>query len=108
MKCLDIYTELCTFPTVLFCGINPGVRSSQEGYHYAHPSNRFYRILYESGLTPHRLKPSESVEMPEKYKMGLTDLVLRCTARADQVPSMEFRAGATGLLAKIIEYRPKV
>lgn len=93
---------------VLFCGINPGVRSSEEGFHYAHPSNRFYRILHESGFTPYKLKPSESPEMPEKYKLGLTDLVLRCTARADQVPSMEFRAGATLLLRKMIQYRPKM
>jgi hypothetical protein len=94
--------------TVLFCGINPGVRSSQEGYHYAHPSNRFYRILYESGLTPHKLLPAESPDMPSKYKLGLTDLVPRCTARADMVPALEFQAGATGLLRKLIEYKPKM
>jgi mismatch-specific thymine-DNA glycosylase len=105
---VDGFIKLCVISTVLFCGINPGVRSSQEGFHYAHPSNRFYRILHESGLTPHRLKPSESLEMPKNYKLGLTDLVLRCTARAEQVPSMEFRAGATLLLRKMIEYRPKM
>lgn len=98
----------CPFYTVIFCGINPGVRSSEAGFHYAHPSNRFYRILHESGLTPHRLKPSESTEMPKVYKLGLTDLVLRCTARADQVSSMEFQAGATTLLRKIIRYKPKL
>ena len=44
--------------------------------------------------------------MPERYKLGLTDLVARCTARADQVSSMEFQAGATGLLEKMIKWRP--
>lgn len=78
------------------------------GYHYAHPSNRFYRILADSGLTDRRLKPEESPTMPEKYSLGLTDLVARCTARADQVSSLEFQAGAVALLRKIIEYRPKM
>lgn len=91
---------------VLFCGFNPGTRSSQLGFHYAHPSNRFYRILHDSGLTPYRLKPEESPTMPERYRLGLTDLVARCTARADQVSSLEFQAGASGLLAKIVRYRP--
>lgn len=46
--------------------------------------------------------------MPETYKLGLTDLVARCTARADQVSSLEFQAGAVGLLEKIIKWRPKM
>lgn len=93
---------------VLFCGFNPGVRSSELGFHYAHPSNRFYPILHQSGLTPTRLKPSESPTMPEKHRLGLTDLVQRCTARADQVSSLEFQAGATGFLAKLIRWKPRV
>merc|ERR1712093_115167 len=44
--------------------------------------------------------------MPERYRLGLTDLVARCTARADQVSSLEFQAGSAGLLAKIVRYKP--
>jgi hypothetical protein len=46
--------------------------------------------------------------MPEKHRLGLTDLVQRCTARADQVSSLEFQAGATGFLAKLIRWKPRV
>lgn len=83
------------------------MRSSEAGFHYAHPSNRFYRILHASGLTPHRLAPSESPSMPELYKLGLTDLHRKCTARADQVPSAVFQAGAGALLEKLILWQPK-
>jgi len=37
---------------ILFVGINPGTRSAEVGHHFAGRSNRFWKFLFESGLTP--------------------------------------------------------
>ena len=37
---------------VLLVGINPGVRSALTGHHFAGYSNRFWKLLAESGLVP--------------------------------------------------------
>jgi len=37
---------------VLFVGINPGVRSALTGHHFAGYSNRFWKLLHQSGLVP--------------------------------------------------------
>jgi TDG/mug DNA glycosylase family protein len=39
---------------VLFVGINPGIRSSLTGHHFAGFSNRFWTLLFESRLVPRR------------------------------------------------------
>ncbi|XNM68938.1 uracil-DNA glycosylase family protein [Escherichia coli] len=36
---------------VLFCGINPGLSSSSLGYPFAHPANRFWKVLHLAGFT---------------------------------------------------------
>lgn len=35
---------------LLFVGINPGLWTAMTGWHFAHPSNRFYPALVEAGL----------------------------------------------------------
>jgi TDG/mug DNA glycosylase family protein len=30
---------------LLFCGYNPSLASGRSGHHYAHPGNRFWRVL---------------------------------------------------------------
>lgn len=58
---------------VLFCGTAPGTRSAQVGAYYAHPGNRFWKTLHETGLTPHRLAPADYALLP-RHGLGLTDL----------------------------------
>ncbi|KLO09206.1 DNA glycosylase [Schizopora paradoxa] len=92
---------------VLFCGINPGKRSAEVGFHFAHPSNQFWKILHESGWTDRRLDPSEEHTLPGSYNVGLTDLVERPTSMAHELAKHEMVDGVSGLLSKITTYRPR-
>src|SRR5262247_3859868 len=62
---------------VLFVGINPGLRSAAVGHHFAGPSNRFWRLMCESGLLPERLGWADDARLP-LYGYGITNLVRRC------------------------------
>lgn len=89
----------------VFCGINPGLYTAWAGHHFARPGNRFWRALYESGFTPRLLHPSEQRELLG-LGLGITNLVARTTARADELAIEELRAGADRLRAKMCELRP--
>ncbi|NKQ58526.1 G/U mismatch-specific DNA glycosylase [Amycolatopsis sp. K13G38] len=91
---------------VLFCGINPGLYSGATGYHFARPGNRFWPALHAGGFTPRRLEPSEQNEILG-YGLGITNLVARATARADELTSEELREGGRKLRRKVLRYRPR-
>ncbi|MFE5244223.1 MULTISPECIES: G/U mismatch-specific DNA glycosylase [unclassified Streptomyces] len=90
---------------VLFCGINPSLMTAVTGHHFAHPGNRFWPVLHRSGFTPRQLKPSEQSQLLE-YGLGITNVVARATARADELGPEEFREGGRLLSAKVEELRP--
>ncbi|MGY0235648.1 G/U mismatch-specific DNA glycosylase [Longispora urticae] len=90
---------------VLFCGINPGLWSAAVGHHFARPGNRFWPALHRSGFTPEQLSPIDSGTLPA-YRLGLTDLVARASARADEIGYEELVAGGKSLVTKLEEYRP--
>jgi TDG/mug DNA glycosylase family protein len=92
---------------VLFCGINPGLYSAATGNHFARPGNRFWPALHQSGFTPRLLHPSEKDELL-RAGYGLTNLVGRATASADEVTPAEFVAGRNQLARKVRRYRPRV
>src|SRR5207253_7597877 len=69
---------------VLFCGINPGLYSGATGHHFARPGNRFWPALYNAGFTERLLLPSEERELL-KSGYGITNIVARTTARADEL-----------------------
>ncbi|MCQ0021777.1 G/U mismatch-specific DNA glycosylase [Streptomyces somaliensis DSM 40738] len=92
--------------SVLFCGINPGLMSAATGHHFARPGNRFWPVLHLSGFTPRRLDPSEQEELPS-YGLGVTNVVARATARADELTDEEFREGGRVLTAKVERLRPR-
>jgi TDG/mug DNA glycosylase family protein len=91
---------------VVFCGINPGVWSAAIGRHFARPGNRFWPALYASGFTARLLGPYEQEELP-RYGLGLTNVVSRATARADELAPEEYRDGGRVLAAKLAEYQPR-
>lgn len=92
--------------SVLFCGINPGLYSGATGHHFARPGNRFWPALHLSGFTDRLLHPSEDRRLPE-YGLGVTNLVERATAAADELGDEELRRGGARLRAKVGEHRPR-
>src|SRR6476660_3803799 len=92
---------------VLFVGINPGVRSAMTGHHFAGFSNRFWKLLFESGLVPEPITFEHDNRLPE-FGFGITNLIPRpSTGINDLVPS-DYIEGWKTLDRKIRRYRPKV
>lgn len=91
---------------MLFCGINPGLMTAATGHHFARPGNRFWPVLYRSGFTPRLLKPSEQGELLS-YGLGITNVVARPTARADELTAEEYREGGRLLELKVKRLRPR-
>ena len=92
---------------ILFVGFNPSIRSSETGFHYANPNNRFWKILYEAGLTPRRFRPEENSDLLA-LGYGLTNIVERPTKEAAEISKEEYAEGAKLLEQKIRQFRPKV
>jgi double-stranded uracil-DNA glycosylase len=92
---------------VLFCGINPGLYTAAVGHHFARPGNRFWPALYAGGFTERVLSPFDERELL-KSGYGITNVVMRATATADQLTKEEIVAGGELLRAKVLRYRPKV
>jgi TDG/mug DNA glycosylase family protein len=90
---------------VLFAGINPSLYSAATGHHFARPGNRFWPALHRSGFTPRLLRPEEQGELLA-LGLGITNVVDRPTARADELSPAELVAGARALAAKVRRYRP--
>jgi TDG/mug DNA glycosylase family protein len=90
---------------VLFSGINPSLYSAAVGYHFARPGNRFWPALHLAGFTPRRLRPWEQHELLP-LGLGLTNVVARATARADELTADEIRDGGKPLAAKVERLRP--
>jgi TDG/mug DNA glycosylase family protein len=92
---------------VLFVGINPGVRSSLTGHHFAGFSNRFWKLLYESSLVPEPITYEDDDRLPE-WGFGVTNIVPRATPGIDTLERREYEAGRVRLRAKIRRYRPAI
>ena len=92
---------------VVFCGINPGLRAAATGHHFAGRNNRFWAVLHRSGFTPHVMAPEDDRRLID-YGCGLTTVVARPSARADELSREEFRAAAPSLDRKIAAYAPRV
>jgi TDG/mug DNA glycosylase family protein len=91
---------------VLFSGINPGLYSAATGYHFARPGNRFWPALHRSGFTPRQFDPSEQEDLLG-LGLGITNVVARATARADELSPDELRAGGLLLRAKAQALAPR-
>src|SRR6516162_6127993 len=92
---------------VLFAGINPGLYTAAIGHHFGRPGNRFWPALRGGGFTPRLLSPFENGLLLD-LKLGITNVVERATARADELTADELRAGGRRLEAKVRRWRPTV
>lgn len=91
----------------LFVGINPGLRSARLGHHFAGFSNRFWKLVSESGLTPRAVTFEDDQRMPA-WGYGMTNLVPRPTPGISDLTPDEYRAGRAALERKIRRARPEV
>lgn len=92
---------------VLLVGINPGLRSALVGHHFAGPSNRFWKLLYESGLVTDPLTYQDDWRLPE-WGLGLTNIISRSTTGIEVLRPYEYRAGIARLRKKVARYRPTI
>lgn len=90
---------------LVFCGYNPSLTSGRSGRHYAHPGNRFWRVLHAAGITNRLYAPAED-ESLQDLGIGFTNLCSRPTRRADELTREEIRAGALELREKLEHFRP--
>src|ERR1700704_1046855 len=92
---------------VLLVGINPGVRSSQVGHHFAGPSNRFWKLLYESRLVPGPIGVKDDIRLPA-FGFGITNLISRPTPGIDTLRPDEYVSGALVLRRKVRRMKPEL
>ena len=99
----------CIRPPVraLFVGINPGIRSSATGHHFAGVSNRFWKLLHESKLVPEPIGYLDDRRLPE-WGFGITNLIPRPTPGIDTLRPEEYAAGEQVLRRKVRRVKPPV
>ena len=83
---------------LLFVGINPGLWTAATGAHFARPGNRFYPALLRAGIIEHAIDPSAGMSDADTQHLidrgvGITNLAVRATARADELTSEELATG---------------
>lgn len=84
---------------IVFVGFNPSIMSSEKGHHYANPTNRFWKVLFEAGLTPRKFTPEDDEKLLE-LGYGLTNIVDRPTKGANDITKEEFLNGSKKLKKK--------
>ena len=92
---------------MLFVGINPGMRSAAIGRHFAGFSNRFWNLLFDSGLVPERLRAEDDDRLPD-WGFGITNVVARCTRGIDTLGPEEYVAGVRVLRRKVRRWQPDI
>ena len=89
---------------IVFCGTAAGRKSAELGFYYAGSGNKFWKTLFETGLTPRLLMPSEFSELIN-WGIGLTDMVKDKSGMDNSLMSSDFKNN--GLVEKIQKYNPR-
>lgn len=90
---------------ILFCGINPGLYSAAVGHHFAGPGNLFWPTIFATGFTTRLLTAFDEPEMLA-LGYGITNMVPRASANADDLTKEELRAGVRTVRRKVRKYKP--
>lgn len=107
MKLKPLRDRIGPDPLVLFVGINPGIRSALSGHHFAGYSNRFWKLLYESGMVPEPITYQDDTRLPE-WGYAVTNIVPRPTPGIDTISPAEYVAGRQRLVRKIARVKPRI
>ncbi|KAF8454661.1 uracil-DNA glycosylase-like protein, partial [Kalaharituber pfeilii] len=95
----------------VFIGTNPGLLTAYTAHTYASPTNCFWKLLHESGLTPtpdgRPLHPSQDRQLPRRYLLGNTNIVERATRSQEQLSREELAAGAGRTVERVARWRPE-
>ena len=97
---------ISTSLNVVFCGINPGMRSAAVGLHFANRSNRFWRVLHLAGFTARQLEPEEARLLLD-HGCGITSAVARPTVSATDLSRADYIAARPVFERKIVKYTPR-
>ena len=90
---------------LVLVGINPGLRSAEVGHHFAGPTNRFWDLLYDSGITPRRLSYEED-SLVLDFGIGITNIADRPTRSTADLGKEDFLRGRRALARKMTRFRP--
>jgi TDG/mug DNA glycosylase family protein len=108
----NTYRRLRTLPDyvgprmrILLVGLNPSWYSADAGVGFARPGNRFWPALLAAGLVDRDREPRRALV---KHRIGMTDLVKRPTARAEELDAAEFRDGYERVRTLVCWLRPTV
>jgi double-stranded uracil-DNA glycosylase len=98
---------------LLIVGVNPGLHTAAVQAPFSRRGNRFYPALYRAGIVDRVIDASTGFRDDDRKHLlargvGITALVNRATARADELDSDELVAGAAALGAKVQRIRPRV
>jgi TDG/mug DNA glycosylase family protein len=98
---------------LLFVGINPGLWTAAVQTHFAHPANRFYPALFAAGIIERPIDPAAGMTEDDRAYflergLGVTNLVTRASARADELSADELREGGARLVDRVGVWRPTV
>lgn len=97
---------------MLIVGINPGLWTAAVNAPFARPGNRFWPSLHRAGLTPHLVDASVGLSPADEQMLiargiGITNLIGRATARADELSRDELRASGERLVGRVRLLRPR-
>ncbi|QBR03197.1 G/U mismatch-specific DNA glycosylase [Paraburkholderia pallida] len=92
--------------SLIFCGINPGLRAALTGHHFAGRGNRFWRVVHLAGFTPEQIRPEDDHTLL-RYGCGLTTVVPRATAQAAELTQSEIELAGDAFRQKIEQYAPR-
>ena len=100
-------------PRLVFVGINPGLWTAATGTHFAHPGNRFHPALAAAGIIPRVPDFANGLTQADRQMfldagIGISSIVRRATARADELARAELREGAARLSEDVARWRPRV
>ena len=97
---------ISTSLNVVFCGINPGMKSAAVGRHFANRTNRFWRVLHLAGFTDRQFEPEEAHFLLD-CGFGITSAVARPTVSAADLRRADYMAAQPAFERKIAKYSPR-
>lgn len=91
---------------ILILGSIPGVKSLEKQQYYAHPQNKFWRIIFELFNEEFTEDYRERVEILKKHHIGLWDVIDSCERKGSL--DSEIRNEEANQIAALLEQHPNI